>query len=354
MDKASTSTLDVIDVLEQHRFPEAPLADHMAEHVEGFERPLRIDQFQGGMSNPTFLLHDGKDKTYVMRKKPPGKLLPSAHAVEREYKVISALGKTDVPVPRTYCLCEDESVIGTAFYVMEHVEGRVFLEPMLPELDSDIRGQVFDSMNDALAKMHLANYEAIGLDGFGRVGGYCERQIKRWTQQYIASKTDDIEEMEQLMAWLPDHSPSEDPTTVVHGDYRLGNMIFHPTEPRVLAILDWELSTLGHPLADLAYNCLCYHTAIGDTGHLGAEEIGKLGIPTESDYVAAYCQRTGRDDIPGWTFYLVLSLFRLASISQGVYYRGLQGNASDPSALKRGDACKRYSSLAWSLVEAGA
>ena len=353
MNKASTSTLDVIDILDQHQFPQGPLEDYLVSHVDGFSRPLKVRQFQGGMSNPTFLIESGDRRTYVMRKKPPGQLLPSAHAVDREYRVITALGNTEVPVPRTYALCEDEGVIGTAFYIMEHVQGRVFLEPSLPELEPSVRAEVFDSMNDALAKLHSADFRAIGLEGFGREGAYCERQVKRWSQQYVNSKTDELPAMDRLMAWLPEHSPAEDPTTVVHGDYRLGNMIFHPTEPRVLAILDWELSTLGHPLADLAYNCLSYHMPIGDTGHLGEFDLNALGIPSESDYVAAYCRRTGRKEIPDWTYYLVLSMFRIASISQGVYYRGLQGNASDPSAVKRKDACMRYSNLAWSLIEAG-
>ena len=346
----TTSTDDVVGVLDAHRFDEARLEQYLRENVEGFIAPLTVQQFQGGMSNPTFRLADGAGRSYVMRKKPPGKLLPSAHAVDREYRVIQALGSTDVPVPKTHVLCEDESVIGTAFYVMEHVLGRVFLDQTLPGMEPAERTAVYASMNASLAKLHGVDFEAVGLTGFGRVGAYCERQLNRWTKQYVATKTDDLRDMEQLMTWLPAHMPAEDPTTVVHGDYRLGNMIFHPTEPHVVAILDWELSTLGHPLADLAYNCFAYHAPSAMRGDLVSADLEALGIPEESDYVQAYCRATGRQDIPDWTFYLVLSLFRLAAITQGVYFRGLQGNASDPRALERKDPCRQLAAVAWGLV----
>jgi len=347
----STTTNDVIDVLDVHRFPEGPLEDYLAENVEGFSRPLEVQQFQGGMSNPTFRLSDGRGQTYVMRKKPPGELLPSAHAVDREFRVISALGPTEVPVPRTYALCEDERVIGTAFYIMEHVVGRVFLDPRLPELAPSERKRVYDSMNESLAALHNVDYREVGLEGFGRAGGYATRQIKRWTQQYINAKTDEVPAMDHLMAWLPDNIPGDDAVSIAHGDYRLGNIIFHPTEPRAIAVLDWELSTLGHPLADLAYNCLAYRVAADLRGNLTGDDIVDLGIPDEAAYLDAYARRTHRDAIPEWTFFLVLSLFRLASITQGVYYRGLQGNASDPSAVERKGTCARLADAAWALVE---
>ena len=351
MSEATSSTTDCIDVLDVHRFDERALERYMIEHVEGFEFPLTVHQFQGGMSNPTFRLVDGNGKSYVLRKKPPGKLLPSAHAVDREYRVISALNGTDVPLPKTFALCEDDSVIGTAFYIMEHVLGRVFLDPTLPELTRDDRFAVYGSMNESLARLHDVNYRTRGLEGYGREGGYCVRQVKRWTQQYIASKTDELEAMDRLMTWLPAHLPDDDPTTIAHGDYRLGNMIFHPHEPRVVAILDWELSTLGHPYADLAYNCLSYHVPNLVRGDLIGADLQELGIPSESEYLEAYCRARGLREIPDWTFYLVLSLFRLAAITQGVYHRGLQGNASDPSALQRKDTCRTLSSIAWRLVE---
>ena len=351
MSQPSTTTNDVIDVLDVHRFPEGPLEDYLAENVEGFSRPLEVQQFQGGMSNPTFRLSDGRGQTYVMRKKPPGELLPSAHAVDREFRVISALGPTEVPVPRTYALCEDERVIGTAFYIMEHVVGRVFLAPRLPELAASERKRVYDSMNESLAALHNVDYREVGLEGFGRAGGYATRQIKRWTQQYINAKTDEVPAMDHLMAWLPDNIPGDDAVSIAHGDYRLGNIIFHPTEPRASAVLDWELSTLGHPLADLAYNCLAYRVAADLRGNLTGDDIVDLGIPDEAAYLDAYARRTHRDAIPEWTFFLVLSLFRLASITQGVYYRGLQGNASDPSAVERKGTCARLADAAWALVE---
>ncbi|MCH9670921.1 MAG: phosphotransferase [Gammaproteobacteria bacterium] len=345
------STLDVVPVLAAHQFDTAALERYLHEHVDGFAPELTVTQFQGGMSNPTFMLTDGAQRRYVLRKKPPGKLLPSAHAVDREYRVISALGASDVPVPRTLVLCEDDSVIGTAFYVMEHVEGRVFIDPRIPKSTPSERSAIYDAMNAALAALHRVDYAAVGLDDFGRVGGYCQRQVKRWSAQYVASKTDELQEMEDLMAWLPAHMPSEDPTSVVHGDYRLGNIVFHPTEPRVVSVLDWELSTLGHPLADLAYNCLQYYMD-DPRGDLSSESIADSGIPDEAAYLEAYCQRTGRQDVGDWRFFLVLSLFRLAAISQGVYHRGLQGNASDPRALERKDKCRSLSSIAWRLVAA--
>lgn len=353
MTQPTSSTLDVIDVLDVHRFNEGPLEDYLADNVPEFTRPLAVQQFQGGMSNPTFLLRDGRGKTYVMRKKPPGELLPSAHAVDREYRVISALSKTDMPVPRTYVLCEDDSVIGTAFYVMEHVEGRVFLHPQLPELSKGERGAIYDSMNATLATLHQVDFKAVGLEGFGREGGYASRQIKRWSQQYINAKTEEVSSMDSLIEWLPNNVPADDSTTIAHGDYRLGNIIFHPTEPRVVAVLDWELSTLGHPLADLAYNCLAYYVAGDPRGDLLSVDLDVLGIPSAQAYVRAYSQRTGRDAEADWTFFLVLSLFRLASITQGVYYRGVQGNASDPSAIERKGSCRRLADAAWTLVTAG-
>jgi aminoglycoside phosphotransferase (APT) family kinase protein len=347
--ESMTSTNDVVAVLDVHRFPTDALEAYLEANVDGFERPLEVRQFQGGMSNPTFMLIDGNAKRYVMRKKPPGKLLPSAHAVDREFRVISALGNTDVPVPRAHVLCEDESLIGTAFYVMEHVEGRVFLDPTLPDVEHGERAQIYDAMNAAMAKLHNVDFHAVGLDGFGRIGGYCERQISRWSKQYVASKTDDLPDMDSLMTWLPENLPDDDATTIAHGDYRLGNMIFDPEKPEVMAILDWELSTLGHPLADLAYNCLVYHVPDLFITDLVGSKPQELGIPDEAAFVAAYCERTGRGHIPNYEFYVVLSLFRLAAITQGVYHRGVQGNASDPRALERRDNCRKLSTIAWAI-----
>ena len=350
MSDATTSTDDCIEVLDAHRFDEASLERYMLANVDGFAAPLSVQQFQGGMSNPTFKLTDGHGVSYVLRKKPPGNLLPSAHAVEREYRVISSLANTGVPVPQTFVLCEDETVIGTAFYVMQHVIGRVFLDPSLPDLAPAERGAVYADKHRALAALHSVDYRAVGLEGFGKPGEYCARQINRWTKQYVASKTDDLPDMDSLIKWLPDNLPTDDPVCIAHGDYRLGNMIFANDAPQVIAVLDWELSTLGHPYADLAYDCLAYHVPNLFRGDIASKDLGALGIPNESEYVEAYCKARGLPEIPNWTFYVVLSLFRLAAITQGVYYRGLQGNASDPRALERRDNCQRMSKIAWGLV----
>lgn len=346
----TTATDESVPVLDAHRFDEDALTRFMSDHVDGFAPPLEVTQFQGGMSNPTFMLTDGNGKRYVLRKKPPGELLPSAHAVDREFKVISALNATDVPVAKAYALCEDDAVIGQAFYIMEFLEGRVFRDVALPDLPPDERRAIYEAMNDALAKLHSVDFEAIGLSDYGRVGGYISRQVRRWSQQYEASKTDEIPEMDKLTAWLNDNMPDDSLTTIVHGDFRLENLIYHPTKPRVLAVVDWELGTLGNPLSDLAYNCLTYHYADPRWGDIIDLDYEVTGIPSEEDYVAQYCARTGRE-IDDYTYYLVLSLFRFAAIIQGVYYRGVQGNAATPAALQRKGKCELLAKIAWALVE---
>ena len=347
----TTTTDESVPVLDAHRFDEAALAAYMSDHVEGFAPPLAVSQFQGGMSNPTFLVTDGNGKRYVLRKKPPGELLPSAHAVDREFKVISALNKTDVPVARAYALCEDESVIGQAFYIMEFLEGRVFRDVALPEYEPAERRAIYDAMCDAMAKLHSVDFEAVGLGDYGRVGGYIARQVRRWSQQYEASKTEEIPEMDKLTAWLNDRMPDDSLTTIAHGDFRLENLIYHATEPRVLAVVDWELGTLGNPLSDLAYNCLPYHYGDPRWGDIIDLDYEAVGIPSEEDYVAQYCARTGRDGIDDYTYYLVLSLFRFAAIIQGVYFRGVQGNAPSPAALQRKGKCELLAKIAWDLVQ---
>jgi aminoglycoside phosphotransferase (APT) family kinase protein len=344
-------TDQVVPVLEQHRFDTEPLVSWLEANVEGFRGPIEIAQFQGGMSNPTFLITDAGDARYVLRKKPPGELLPSAHAVDREHRITTALADTAVPVVRTLGLCEDTSVVGTEFFLMEHAAGRVFHDPSLPDLAPEDRAAVYDSMGATLAALHQVDITAVGLDDYGRVGGYMGRQVRRWSQQYEASKTDELAEMDHLMAWLPANMPDDSETTVVHGDFRLENLIVHPDEPRVIAVLDWELSTLGHPLSDLAYNCLPYHWPQESFGDMRGLDPSTPGIPSEQDYIARYCERTGRGEIDNWTFYLVLSLFRLAAIIQGVYYRGLQGNAASPEALLRRDLARQLARNAWALVE---
>ena len=333
-----------------HKFNEGALFDYLKENVDGFKGPLQISQFQGGQSNPTFLLHT-PERDYVMRKKPPGNLLPSAHAVDREYKVISALQNTDVPVPRTYCLCEDDSIIGTAFYIMEKVEGRIFLSPELPDTEPHLRAAIYDAMNDALAKLHNVDFDAVGLSDFGKRENYLGRQINRWTKQYRASQTDNLEAMENLIKWLPENLPDGDESAIVHGDYRLGNMIVHPTKPEVVAVLDWELSTIGHPLSDLAYNCMNYHYMHPRNGGLVGVDFEATGIPTEQAYIDAYCKRTGRDGIENWEFYLAFSLFRTAAIVQGVYKRGLDGNASSNVGEEYAVFTNMLATLGWQKVE---
>lgn len=350
---AISHTTEVIPVLEPHRFPEHNLENYLLAHVEGFIAPLTVEQTQGGMSNPTFILTDGAGNKYVMRKKPPGKLLPSAHAVDREFRVISALWKTDVPVARPYVLCQDASVIGTDFYLMSFVEGRVFRNQALPGLAPTERRAIYFAMADTLAKLHQIDFRAVGLEEYGRVGGYLSRQVTRWSQQYEASKTDDLPAMDKLMKWLPEHIPADEETTIAHGDFRLENMIFHPTEPKILAVIDWELSTLGAPLSDLAYNCIPYHVSDPTRGDITSLDYQTYGIPSEEEYVERYRKQMGRAEIPHWTFNLVLSLFRLAAISQGVYKRGLDGNAASPEALLRRDRCRVLADVAWELVERG-
>jgi aminoglycoside phosphotransferase (APT) family kinase protein len=340
-------------VAARHRFDEASLDRYLAKHIEGYRGELKVQQFGSGQSNPTFLLsaamQGGDRHNFVLRKKPPGKLVSSAHQVDREYRVLTALRDTGVPVPTTRVLCTDDSVIGQMFYVMDGVEGRIFTDASLPDLSPAERAAVFDSMNAVMARLHSVDFEAVGLSDYGKHGQYVARQIARWSRQYQDSKTEEIAAMDRLIPWLADNIPAEDPTTIVHGDYRLGNVIVHPTEPRIVAVLDWELSTLGHPLADLAYNCIGYHYDTRPHGFSDVDFVNS-GIPPESDYIAAYCARTGRDRIEHFTFYLAFSLFRLAAIAQGVYKRHLDGTAASPDAVRSRDAARERSELAWRLV----
>jgi aminoglycoside phosphotransferase (APT) family kinase protein len=271
--------------------------------------------------------------------------------IEREYRVTHALSTTSVPVVRQRLLCEDAGIIGTPFYVMDFVEGRVFRDPALPGMPSADRQAIYNAMGDAMARLHAVDYCAIGLETFGKPSGYLTRQIALWTKQYQATKTDPIPVMDELMAWLPANQPNDDRTTIAHGDFRLENLMFHPTEPRVLGILDWELATLGHPLADLAYNCLTYHLPPEALGRVEGGDNNQTGLPDEASYIAAYCRHTGRDSVPDWNFYLAFSMFRLASILQGVYARGLQGNAASSYALERGAAAKLIADRAWEISQ---
>ncbi|MBN8556626.1 MAG: phosphotransferase [Proteobacteria bacterium] len=343
-----------------HAFDTAALGAWMTQHVEGFAGPLGVEMFKGGQSNPTYkLITPGR--TYVMRAKPGpvAKLLPSAHAIEREFAVMRGLAGTDVPVARMHALCEDESVIGRAFYIMEYVEGRVLWDQTLPGMTPAERGAIYDEMNRVIAALHKVDYAARGLANYGKPGNYFERQIGRWSKQYQASVTQPITEMDRLIDWLPAHIPAsardEGLTSIVHGDYRLDNVIFHPSEPRILAVLDWELSTLGHPLADFSYHCMAWHIPPGTFRGIGGVDLASLGIPSEQDYIHRYCERTGlatpEQLAPDWNFYLAYNMFRIAAILQGIAKRVEAGTASSAQARASGAGARPMAELAWSFAQ---
>ncbi|TNE99824.1 MAG: phosphotransferase family protein [Gammaproteobacteria bacterium] len=347
-----TTAPELVDVLPAHKFDEARLLEWFQHQLPEVGSRMAVKQFQGGQSNPTFLL-DTDGGRYVLRKKPPGKTLPSAHMVEREYKVMKALADhTDVPVPNVRVLCEDESIIGTPFYVMDYLEGRIVSHSALRALDRKDRLPAHLSAIDTLAALHSVDVNAIGLADYGRPEGYVARQVARWSKQYLASKTDDLPAMDKLMAWLPENLPAKDETSIAHGDYRFGNLMLAPDSPEVIAIMDWELSTLGHPLADLAYYCLPYHMPSDMEGMRGlrGEDLEALGIPDEQETIARYCAKTGRDGIEDWHVFLAFSLFRLAAILQGVYKRALDGNAANANALEVGRRASLLADIGWKIA----
>jgi aminoglycoside phosphotransferase (APT) family kinase protein len=329
----------------------AALEHFLAEHVGGFASPSEIRRFDGGQSNPTFLVTSVRGERYVVRRKPSGPLLPSAHAVEREYRVMSALAESGVPVPRTVALCEDPSILGAPFYVMEFVEGRIFWDPTLPELSREERGPIYDAMNDALARLHRVVPSSVGLADYGRTGNYFARQIARWTKQYLASEAEPIDAMNRLMNWLPKNVPAGGGTSIVHGDFRLDNLIFHPREPRVVALLDWELSTLGDPVADLSYLAMAWRLSPSTRRGFLGRDLDRLGIPSEQSFVSSYCRRTGRDGIENWEFCLAYNMFRLAAILQGIAGRVAVGTAANTRATETAAMAKPIAEHAWRLVE---
>jgi aminoglycoside phosphotransferase (APT) family kinase protein len=336
----------------RHAFDVGRLAAHLEQHLPDFRGPVEVQQFQGGQSNPTYLIATPTAK-YVMRSKPgpSAKLLPSAHAIEREFHVMRALAAQGIPVPWTLLLVEDESVIGRAFYLMQHVEGRIFWDQSLPDLDRAERASIYDEMNRVIARLHSVDIERAGLSDYGKAGNYFERQIGRWSKQYRASETERVEAMDRLIEWLPKHIPAGDETTVVHGDYRMDNLIFHPTEPRIIAILDWELSTLGHPLADFSYHCMSWHIPPGAFRGIAGLDHAALGIPDEQEYIRRYVQRTGRTAIEHWNFYLAYNLFRIAAILQGVYKRATEGLASSDNAKQASENAKALAELGWRYAQ---
>jgi aminoglycoside phosphotransferase (APT) family kinase protein len=347
-------------VASSHAFDASALEAFLASRLEGFAGPLSIEQFKGGQSNPTYKLVT-PGASYVMRTKPgpAAKLLPSAHAIEREYRVMAALQGTGVPVARMHLLCEDESIIGRAFYVMEFVAGRVLWDQSLPGMQPSERGAIYDEMNRVIAALHRVDVAAVSLADYGKPGNYFERQIGRWSKQYLASVTGPNPAMDELLAWLPSHIPAsardDSQVSIVHGDYRLDNLIFHPVEPRITAVLDWELSTVGHPLADFSYHCMSWHIPSGVFRGIAGLDHAALGIPGEREYVRRYCERTGRADVDAvmadWNFYLAYNLFRLSAIAQGIAKRVVEGTAASASAKATGDAAPELARLGWQFAQ---
>lgn len=323
----------------------------MREHVEGFDEPLTVEQFKGGQSNPTYKLTTPGHE-YVLRRRPPGTLLKGAHAVEREYQVLAALRTVEFPVARVHALCMDDSVIGTAFYVMDYVDGRVIWDATFPDVAPGERARYFDAMCATIARLHSIDYAAIGLADYGKPGNYFERQIGRWSKQYLQDEAAGrVDHMDRLIEWLPMSIPPGEEISVVHGDFRCDNMIFHPSEPRVLAVLDWELSTIGHPLADFAYHAMIYRVPPTMITGLAGADLEGLGIPSEAEYVANYCRRTGRDGIAHHDFYVAFNIFRLAAIMHGIRARVARGTAASAHAQQMAASVELYAQLAWEQAE---
>ena len=341
------------EVAEALRFDAEKLESYLAARIDDFRKPLEVRQFKGGQSNPTYQLITPNRK-YVLRRKPPGKLLPSAHAVDREFKIISALHPTGFPVARPYLLCEDETVIGTMFYVMECVEGRILWEGTLPGLEPKERFAIYDVMNETISRLHGLDYQAVGLADYGKSGNYIARQIARWSKQYQASETETVAEMNKLIEWLPAHVPPDERTSIVHGDFRIDNLIMHAREPRILAVLDWELSTIGDPLADFTYHLMQWQMpAIGgiSASSLLGQDLPALGIPTSEEYVATYCRRSGRQTTPNMDYYASYNFFRLAGILQGIVGRVRDGTAANTNAAQNAAAVRPLAERAWYFAQ---
>lgn len=349
MTDAQNANSGTTPVREGYALDEGALTGWMQTHVPGFTGPLAIDQFKGGQSNPTYRLRS-PTAAYVLRRKPPGPILKGAHAIEREVRVITALEAAGFPVPHIHGLCEDDSLIGTPFYVMDMVEGRVIWDATFPDVSRAARAAHFDAMNAAMAQLH--SVDTAPLEGFGKPGNYFARQISRWSRQYVEDEAAGRDpDMDWLVEWLPANIPAGDESSVVHGDFRCDNMIFHPSEPRVLAVLDWELSTLGHPLADFSYHAMMYRMPPDIVAGLAGADLAALGIPSEEDYIAAYCARTGRAGIGNWPFYMAFNFFRLAAIFHGIKGRVIQGTASSANARERAENFPHLARIARSSVD---
>jgi aminoglycoside phosphotransferase (APT) family kinase protein len=340
------------EVAERYQFDEKKLAAYLAERIPGFQTPMDVRQFKGGQSNPTYKLIT-PNRNYVLRRKPPGKLLPSAHAVDREYRIIAALHPTGFPVAKPYLLCEDESVIGTMFYVMDCVDGRIYWGPMLPDQTPKQRTAIYDAMNETFARLHNMDWEKLGLQDYGKPGNYVGRQVSRWTKQYQLSETETIPEMNRLIEWLPQHLPSDARDSIVHGDYRLDNMILHPTEPKVIAVLDWELCTIGDPMADFTYHLMQWQMpgGVSSGGSLLGADFAALGIPTMENYTAAYCRRTDRATTPNMDYYAAYNFFRLAGILQGIVGRVRDGTAANANAAQNAAGVRPLAERAWYFAQ---
>jgi len=340
---------ETIDVLDTHRFDVNALERYVGERIEGGEAPFTVRQFRGGQSNPTYYI-ETSSKSFVLRRKPPGPLLPSAHAVEREYRVMTALHGSGVAVPKTHLLCEDASVIGTPFFIMEYVDGHPMTDATLPDRSPEDRRAIYRSMIEVLARLHTVDWREAGLADYGRPGNYVARQVHRWTAQYRASETERIDAMERLIEWLPAHIPAEDAAAIVHGDYRPGNLLLHATEPRIAAVIDWELSTIGHPLVDLGHHMLLFRTGPEDFGAF-ADRARPAGVPSEEEHLLTYCRITGRSSLPDREFYVAFAMFRFAAIFQGIMGRVVAGTANDPDARRAGARARPLAERAWRLIQ---
>jgi aminoglycoside phosphotransferase (APT) family kinase protein len=339
---------ETIDVLDTHRFDVSALERYLRGRIEDAEPPFTIRQFRGGQSNPTYYI-ETSSKPVVLRRKPPGHLLPSAHAVEREYQVMTALRGSGVAVPKTHLLCEDASVIGTPFFIMEYVDGHPMTDATLPDRSPEDRRAIYRSMIEVLARLHTVDWRAAGLADYGKPGNYVARQVHRWTAQYRASETERIDAMDRLIEWLPAHIPAEDAAAIVHGDYRPGNLLLHATEPRIAAVIDWELSTIGHPLVDLGHHVLLFRTGPEDFGAF-ADRARPAGVPSEEEHLETYCRTTGRSSLPDGEFYVAFAMFRFAAIFQGIMGRVVAGTANDPDARKAGARARPLAERAWALI----